>query len=310
MIKQPDIQWIGRICTHLEFHQIELRYERLRRTSAERERRLCGSLVELGQQTPVVVVQSGEGGRHVLVDGYKRVRALIRLRRDTVRAVCWELSEVEALLLERLMRTSEPDSALEQGWLLSELRDRFALGLEELARRFDRSPSWVSRRLALVGELPTAVQEKVRSGAIPAHAAMKHLVPLARAKREDCERLCEVLAPLRPSTRQVAKVCAAFTVGNSKVRTLLLGDPGLFLRAQEAACKPPELAEQSPAEQLLADFGALGGVARRAHRRLQDGVAKRLATSEREEVGRCFHQAKADVAELARRCEKELFDAG
>jgi hypothetical protein len=140
----------------LEFHQIELRYESLRRTSAERERRLCGSLAEIGQQTPVVVVAGGDGGRHVLLDGYKRVRALLRLRRDTVRAVCWELSEMEALLLERLMRTTEGDSPLEQGWLLRELRDHFHLGLPELARRFDKSPSWVSRRLALVGELPAA----------------------------------------------------------------------------------------------------------------------------------------------------------
>lgn len=294
----------------LEFHQIELRYERLRRTSAERERRLCGSLAEIGQQTPVVVVAGGEGGRHVLLDGYKRVRALMRLRRDTVRAVCWELGEVEALLLERLMRTTEGDSPLEQGWLLRELRDRFHLGLPELARRFDKSPSWVSRRLALVGELPALVQEKVRSGAIPAHAAAKHLVPLARAKREECERLCEVLAPLRPSTRQVAAVCAAFAAGDGKARALLLGDPGLFLRAHEAARRPPSPAEQSPAQQLLGDFGALGGVARRAHRHLRDGLFKHLAPEERKEVGRCFRQAKADVTGLVSRCEKELADAG
>src|ERR1019366_7779888 len=46
------------------------------------------------------------------------------------------------------------DSAIEQGWLLREMGARFGLGREELARRFDRTPSWVSRRLALVGELP------------------------------------------------------------------------------------------------------------------------------------------------------------
>jgi ParB/RepB/Spo0J family partition protein len=294
----------------LEFHQIEQRYEGLRRTSAARERRLCGSLAEFGQQTPVVVVAGDDGGRHVLVDGYKRVRALMRLRRDTVRAVCWDISEVEALLMERLMRTAQGDSPLEQGWLLRELRDRFHLDLHELARRFDRSPSWVSRRLGLVGELPAAVQEEVRTGAIPAHAAMKHLVPLARAKREDCERLCAALAPLRPSTRQVAQVCAAFTVGDDKARALLLGDPGLFLRAQEAARRPPAPAEQSPAAQLLGDFSALGGVARRAHRRLRDGLVKQLAAAERQEVGQCFRQAKADVAGLVSRCEKELDDAG
>ena len=295
----------------LEFHRIELRYESVRRTSIERERQLCGSLAAVGQQTPVVVVAGGgEAGRYVLVDGYKRVRALLRLRRDTVRAVAWELSELEALLLERLMRAREADSPLEQGWLLRELRDRFCLDLEELARRFDKSPSWVSRRLGLVNDLPATVQEAVRAGAIAAHAAMKHLLPLARAKREDCERLCAALSPLRPSTRQVASICVAYVAGDSKARALLLDDPGLFLRAQEQARRPPMPAEQRPAKLLLDDFGALSGVARRAQRRLREGLAQRLGTPELEEVRQCVRQAKADVLALWARCDKEFDDAG
>jgi hypothetical protein len=41
-----------------------------------------------------------------------------------------------------------------------------------------RSVSWVSRRLALVRELPESIQEHVRRGEIVAHAAEKYLVPL------------------------------------------------------------------------------------------------------------------------------------
>jgi hypothetical protein len=91
-------------------------------------------------------------------------RALHRLKRDTLQAVLWDLGEVDALLLERMMRTSEPDSALEEAWFLCELRDRFRMPPEELARRFGRTPSWVSRRLALVEELPGEVQEHVLLG--------------------------------------------------------------------------------------------------------------------------------------------------
>jgi len=169
----------------LELHQLDLRYAALRRRDRRRERTLLSSLSELGQQAPVVVVEGTEG-RHVLVDGFKRVRALQSLHRDTVNAVAWALAEPEALLLERLMRTAEGESALEQGWLLRELRERFGLSTGELARRFDKSMSWVSRRLALVVELPEAVQELVRNGELAAHAAMKHLVPLARANTEEC----------------------------------------------------------------------------------------------------------------------------
>ena len=72
-------------------------------------------LAEAGQQVPVVVVTAGESNRHVLVDGFKRVRALQRLGRDTVRAMVWDLSEAEALLLERLMRSGDGAGALEEG---------------------------------------------------------------------------------------------------------------------------------------------------------------------------------------------------
>jgi len=166
----------------LEFHQLELRYEGLRKRHPGKERHLLGSLSDLGQLMPIVVL--AEGDRYVVLDGYKRIRALRRLKQDTVRAMCWELDEAEALLLERLMRTADSEGPLEQGWLLCELRDRFELSQSELARRLDRTKSWVSRRLSLVEELPGTVQDQVRAGKIVAHAAMKYLVPLARANRQ------------------------------------------------------------------------------------------------------------------------------
>jgi len=69
----------------LEFHQLELRYERLRVTRPEQERRLLTSLAEVGQQVPIVVVQDAANGQFVVIDGYKRVRSLRRLARDTRR---------------------------------------------------------------------------------------------------------------------------------------------------------------------------------------------------------------------------------
>jgi hypothetical protein len=67
------------------------------------------------------------------------------------------MSEAAAVLLDRSLRLSEQETALEVGWLLGELEQRFGYSLEELARRFDRSVSWVSRRLALVELLPEAI---------------------------------------------------------------------------------------------------------------------------------------------------------
>ena len=91
----------------IDLHLLDLRYEALRKRSPAVERQLLASLAEVGQQSPIVVVEAADA-RVVVIDGYKRVRALRRLTRDTVQATRWELKEVEALLLERLMRVAGP----------------------------------------------------------------------------------------------------------------------------------------------------------------------------------------------------------
>lgn len=232
----------------LEFQQLDLRYEGLRVRRPERERRLLSSLAEKGQQVPVVVVAlPGEPDRYVLIDGYKRVRALRKLGGDTVRVTVWEMEESEALVLDRSMRTAEAETALEQGWLLRELHDHFRLGLEELAVRFDRSVSWVSRRLALVKELPDSIQQWVRDGKIGSHAAMKYLVPMARAKVQDCQRLAQEIAQQRFGTQEVGVLYAAWRDGSFTLRERILESPQLFLRArQEMKQEEPIAAQQWP----------------------------------------------------------------
>ncbi len=109
----------------LEFHQLDRRWGHLRVREPHRQRRLLASLAETGQQTPIVVVAAGPADRYLVIDGHKRVAALEQLGRDTVEATIWAMSEAEALLLSRSLRFSPQESALEQGWLLAEMEQRF-----------------------------------------------------------------------------------------------------------------------------------------------------------------------------------------
>src|ERR1700723_2176994 len=249
----------------LEFHQLERRLEHLRVHRPERQRRLLASLAASGQQTPIVVVAAAQPDRYVVIDGYQRVGALEQLGRDTVEAVVWSLSEVEALLLDRSMRCGDHDTALEEGWLLVELEQRFGYGLEELARRFDRSTSWVSRRMGLVELLPESVQQQVRSGAIAAHVAMKYLVPVARSQPDECGRMAEGIARHRLSSREAGQLYAAWRTATRVVRDRLLQQPQLFLKTQrqsEAQPPSPVMAE------LERDLELITAIGRRANRRL------------------------------------------
>ncbi|MGD0638942.1 MAG: ParB N-terminal domain-containing protein [Nitrososphaerales archaeon] len=288
----------------LEFHQIDRRYEILRRRDPRRENALRASLAAIGQQNPVVVIQPSPEAKPILVDGFKRVRALERLRVDTVRAVPWDMEEREALLLGRLMRTASKESLLEQAWLLDELKSRFRMTLEELGRRFDRTPSWISRRLALVRVLPEAVHVAVRKGQLEPYTAMKVLVPLARARRNDCLPFLAALLKASCSTRQAEALYAGWARGSPEVRARILADPVLFLRAQEAS-RAEDPAGKSGLALLFEDLGEMGRRARRAAGRIQEGVLDGLLPRETQELERALHQVQSDWQALFALSRKE-----
>ncbi len=264
----------------LEFHQLDRRWEHLRVRHPARQRRLLASLADSGQQTPIVVVAAeGQADRYVVIDGYKRIAALEQLGRDTVEAVVWPMSEAAAVLLDRSLRLSEHETALEVGWLLAELEQRFGYGLDELARRFDRSVSWVSRRLALVEVLPEAIQQQVREGKIPAQVAMKFLVPVARQSLEDCQRMAAIFAQHHCDTREAGQLYAAWRKGSPAIRKRILDDPELFFKTQRQA---QEKAPAGTGAELLRDLEMVAAIVNRAQRRLAGAAATELDHQQRE----------------------------
>jgi ParB-like chromosome segregation protein Spo0J len=247
----------------VDLHQLELRHRDLRIHDGEQRRRMIGSVAEIGQQVPVIVVRDAE--RYVLIDGYLRVEALRRLHRDTVIATAWSLSEIEALVHHRHLAVARP-TAIEDAWLLGRLRD-CGLSLDEQARRLCRSKSWVSRRLGLLDALAAAAQERVRAGTIPPQAAMKYLVPLARANQRHCERLLAGLGDARVSVRELGALYLAWRRADRAGKERIVAEPLLCLRAlsstrADAADEPPSLHK---------DLTALAAIAWRASRRVRDG---------------------------------------
>jgi hypothetical protein len=238
-----------------------------------------------------VVVSPDHPGRYLVIDGHKRIAALQQLGRDTVDATVWPMSEAEALLLERSLRFSPHESALEQGWLLSEMEQRFGYGLDELARRFDRSASWVSRRLALVELLPEAIQRQVREGQMAAHLAMKFLVPMARIQVEDCERMAAAFVQHRCNTRQAGQLYTAWREGSRVVRERILAEPELFLKTQR---QPPAAAPA--AVTLEHELEMAAAILARA--------ARRLAAALPEMDGRQREQAQCQIGNARRELDR------
>jgi ParB family chromosome partitioning protein len=290
----------------LEFHQLERRLEHLRVRHPARQRRLLASLAASGQQTPiVVVVVEGQPDCYLVIDGYQRIAALQQLGRDTVEAVVWPMAEAEALLLDGCARWAERQTALEQGWLLAEMEQRFGHGLEELARRVDRSVSWVSRRLALVELLPETIQEQVRDGKISAHVAMRFLAPVARISLTDCERMAAAFAQHHCDTREAGRLYSAWRAGSRMVRERLLGEPELFFKTQRRAPPP----EDGPAAAVKRDLEMAAAVLRRARRRLQEALPQMSPAQQQQASRREAETARRELDWMVEQIEKESLTA-
>lgn len=222
----------------LEMQYLDRKYAPLRVLAADRLGQLVASLAEAGQQTPVLVVVGAEPNRPVLIDGYRRVSALQRLGRDTCRGLVLELTEPDALVLRHQMASNDRRTALEDGWLLRELVDAHGVSQRNLGARLFKSASWVCRRLGLVSDLPEVVQALVRNGEVPPHAAMKCLLPLARANAAACERLTASLAGSRWSARDIEAVYAGWRKATKEQRNAIETQPRMFCQSVAAIREP------------------------------------------------------------------------
>jgi len=286
----------------LECRTLVLRYVHLRIRDAGAEARLVSSMAEAGQTSPVIVVHDADG-RPVLLDGYRRVRALGQLANDTVVAIRLGLSEADGLVYCHRQETSRRRSVVEEGWLVRELVEQGPT-LRAIGVALGRTASWVSRRMALVSALPESAEEAVRSGRVPPHAAMKSLVPLARANKSQCERLVRALGNERVTTRQMAQLYTAWRGGDGEVRERIASAPRLFLRAAEAS--GPEPGDEIG--WLVQKLGVAGAALTRTGESLEQAASADASVVKSVRVRRALRTMKAAWEALHSRMEE--YDAG
>lgn len=281
----------------LEIRQLHLAYAHQRIRTSAKQRALAASLLQHGQQVPVLVVE--KDGVYVLIDGYARVDALVELARDIVDVVVLEVPEVDGLVLRHRLAASKA-SALEEGWLLVDLIDRHGIGQQEAALRLQRSKSWVSRRLALVKVLPDSVQDAVKKGIVPAHAAMKFLVVMARANARQCSRLVEQLGSEPVTVRQIERLYMAWRQGADTLRERIANNPRLYLMVDDEVTEPAVVDE---AERLGDDLEAISGCCRRANRRVRNGVLQTSGPEVLKQVATAWQGARLAFESLSSRME-------
>ncbi len=281
----------------LEIQLLSLRYRTLRIVDPVRRSRIASSIAQHGQLTPVVV--HADEPHPVLIDGYVRVQALSDLGRDLVVALELPVSGAEALVLGHRLGRRSRRSALEEAWLLRVLIDDFGLKPRELARRLERSPSWISRRLGLIDVLPESVQQAVRDGRLSPQAAMKSLVPLARANREACTQLVDRLADAPVSVRDLDRLVRSWRRADDSVRARILEHPRLYLRAAQEV----EHGDPKPIAHAARLLDRMTTDAARCRDRLDDGLRSELDARELDRLDDAWNRLCHAFAALTARMD-------
>jgi ParB family chromosome partitioning protein len=256
-------------CREVDLHQLELRYAQARLSDPGAVAQLVESIEHSGQLVPCIA--ASEAGRTglVLVDGYRRVAALQRLRRDTVQLECWRCDLAQALLGVLARSRTRPFAALEEALLLRELAAG-GLSQHEIARQSGRDVSWVCRRLQLLIGLPDSVLDAVRAGRVSTWAANRILAPLARANPQHADQLLAALRTTALSTRELRCWFEHYQQASQLRRERLVEQPRLLvdaLAAQQAHQAGARLRD-GPEGEALADMRLLQAVSTRLRKRL------------------------------------------
>ena len=218
----------------VDLHRLELRFDQVRVLDPRAVEQLARSIEQSGQLIACVAVPEPASQRLILVDGYRRIAALRRLRRDTAWVECWACDLTQALLSMLARANARPLAAFEEALLLRELVHGQGLSQHEVARRSGRDVSWVSRRLQLVCALPDSVLAAVRQGSVSTWAATRVLAPLARANAEHAAQLLGALDSTPLSTRELERWFQHYQSSARATRERLAAHPQLFLQSLRA----------------------------------------------------------------------------
>ena len=126
---------------------------------------------------------------------------------------------------------------------------------------------------------------------------MKSLLPLARANKADCEKLCESLGTTRLSSRQLGVLYAAWRSADLTQRERIVTAPLLFLKAKEVGSPeaPAGMSRQLVRELDAARVALLRASEERVRVTARKLSALRTATDEDFPPGKIEIEKRLDV---------------
>jgi ParB family chromosome partitioning protein len=139
-----------------------------------------------GQWNPIIVRPKGD--KYVIISGHYRYRAALELRWKEIEATLKDLDEINADFLSlkaNLFR--ENMTEIEEAKTIKKIMNKYELNQADMAKKLNKSPSWVGSRLSLVLRVTKEVQEALKNEII----SVEHVNIISRISENSYENWIE-----------------------------------------------------------------------------------------------------------------------
>lgn len=202
----------------IELSLLDLRYEKLRLKNVWQEQKLFDSIFHSGIREPIVC--SGPG--YVVLDGFKRIRILKKLKVYEVPVVMYGEDEASGIMRFLKIGLDKSITTLEQAIFIDELHRIYNLSVTDIAGRLEVSKGWVSVRLGIVEQMSQVAMEKIFSGQFPMRSYMYTMKPFTRVntpeRQKEIDWFIERTSGAGLSTREIDALANHYFRGNGEMK--------------------------------------------------------------------------------------------
>jgi hypothetical protein len=287
----------------IELNTLSRKYESFRLKNKYREQQLLTSILENGIREPLACIKKSEEN-YILLDGYKRLRCLCKLKLNLVPVTSIGNDDEEAIFQLIIQSNNKALQTIEQSCFLDELHKRFCLSVSQMAERLSVSPAWVSVRLGILEEMSEVVKQKVFSGDFPVRSYMYTLKPFTRVNNQHrINSFVTKVSGKQLSTRDIETLAYGYFRGGSKVKEQIeQGNLDWTLRTLrgKTGSITQDTSLNSKERAALSDFELLQKYLHKAIRHLHDPVS---ATVDFEKNLRLL---LGGISDLLKKLEKQI----
>ena len=205
----------------IELNTISRKYEAYRPNNRFKERILLNSIAEKGVLEPLACINKSEED-YILLDGYKRLRCICKLKIDLVPIVSIGNDEQEAILELLRLSNSKSLQTLEQACFIDELHKMCGLSITGIALKLEVSQAWVSVRLGIIDEMSETVKKNIFPGKFPIRSYMysiKHFTRVKHIEKDQVDRFISSVSGNDLSTRDIDTLTYGYFNGGKEIKS-------------------------------------------------------------------------------------------